>query len=215
MWEELCKFSLEGKIVCHFSGSLSSDLFTGREKKGVSACSVHPMYAFSSKFTSYEQLNHVIFTAEGDFYALSVVGDIFRKAGNKVCVMESAKKTRYHASASMISNLMIGLYEMSIQMLMDCGFSREDAVELTTPLVQNNIKALLHSSPEEALTGPIERGDTETVKKHLSVLTEAEKEVYLRLGETVLEIAGRKNPERDYQTMIQLLNDMCRNRRTQ
>ena len=215
VWEELCKFSLEGKIVCHFSGSLSSDLFTGREKKGVSACSVHPMYAFSSKFTSYEQLNHVIFTAEGDSYALSVVGDIFRKAGNKVCVMESAKKTRYHASASMISNLMIGLYEMSIQMLMDCGFSREDAVALTTPLVQNNIKALLHSSPEEALTGPIERGDTETVKKHLSVLTEAEKEVYLRLGETVLEIAGRKNPERDYQTMIQLLNDMCRNRRTQ
>jgi len=46
-------------------------------------------------------------------------------------------------------------------------------------------------------------------------LTEAEKEVYLRLGEMVLEIAGRKNPERDYQTMIQLLNDMCRNRRTQ
>ena len=173
------------------------------------------MYAFSSKFTSYEQLNHVIFTAEGDSHALSVVGDIFRKAGNKVCVMESAKKTRYHASASMISNLMIGLYEMSIQMLMDCGFSREDAVELTTPLVQNNIKALLHSSPEEALTGPIERGDTETVKKHLSVLTEAEKEVYLRLGEMVLEIAGRKNPERDYQTMVQLLNDICRNRRTQ
>ena len=215
VWEELCKFSLEGKIVCHFSGSLSSDLFSNREEYGVSAASFHPMYAFSSKFTSYEQLNHVIFTAEGDSHALSVVGDIFRKAGNKVCVMESAKKTRYHASASMISNLMIGLYEMSIQMLMDCGFSREDAVELTTPLVQNNIKALLHSSPEEALTGPIERGDTETVKKHLSVLTEAEKEVYLRLGEMVLEIAGRKNPERDYQTMIQLLNDMCRNRRTQ
>ena len=215
VWNELKKESIQNKIVCHFSGSLSSDLFSNREEYGVSAASFHPMYAFSSKFTSYEQLNHVIFTAEGDFYALSVVGDIFRKAGNKVCVMESAKKTRYHASASMISNLMIGLYEMSIQMLMDCGFSREDAVELTTPLVQNNIKALLHSSPEEALTGPIERGDTETVKKHLSVLTEAEKEVYLRLGEMVLEIAGRKNPERDYQTMIQLLNDMCRNRRTQ
>lgn len=215
VWNELKKESIQNKIVCHFSGSLSSDLFSNREEYGVSAASFHPMYAFSSKFTSYEQLNHVIFTAEGDSHALSVVGDIFRKAGNKVCVMESAKKTRYHASASMISNLMIGLYEMSIQMLMDCGFSREDAVELTTPLVQNNIKALLLSSPEEALTGPIERGDTETVKKHLSVLTEAEKEVYLRLGETVLEIAGRKNPERDYQTMIQLLNDMCRNRRTQ
>ena len=215
VWDRIQQMSIENKIICHFSGSLSSDLFSNREEYGVSAASFHPMYAFSSKFTSYEQLNHVIFTAEGDSHALSIVGDIFRKAGNKVCVMESAKKTRYHASASMISNLMIGLYEMSIQMLMDCGFSREDAVELTTPLVQNNIKALLHSSPEEALTGPIERGDTETVKKHLSVLTEAEKEVYLRLGETVIDIARRKNPERDYQTMIQLLNDMCRNRRTQ
>ena len=215
VWEQIKNYNLQQKIICHFSGSLSSDIFSGIEETKAEKISIHPMYAFSSKFTSYEQLNHVIFTAEGDFYALSVVGDIFRKAGNKVCVMESAKKTRYHASASMISNLMIGLYEMSIQMLMDCGFSREDAVELTTPLVQNNIKALLHSSPEEALTGPIERGDTETVKKHLSVLTEAEKEVYLRLGETVLEIAGRKNPERDYQTMVQLLNDICRNRRTQ
>lgn len=95
VWNELKKESIQNKIVCHFSGSLSSDLFSNREEYGVSAASFHPMYAFSSKFTSYEQLNHVIFTAEGDSHALSVVGDIFRKAGNKVCVMESAKKSRY------------------------------------------------------------------------------------------------------------------------
>ena len=52
VWNELKKESIQNKIVCHFSGSLSSDLFSNREEYGVSAASFHPMYAFSSKFTS-------------------------------------------------------------------------------------------------------------------------------------------------------------------
>ena len=100
VWEELCKFSLEGKIVCHFSGSLSSDLFTGREKKGVSACSVHPMYAFSNRFTSYEQLNTVKLTIEGDPEAVAVFREIWNLCGNETGVVSTEKKMQYHGSHS-------------------------------------------------------------------------------------------------------------------
>lgn len=52
--------------VCHFSGSLSSDVFFKREKFGIKACSLHPMYPFSSKSTFYEKLNKAVFNVEGD-----------------------------------------------------------------------------------------------------------------------------------------------------
>lgn len=203
VWESIRNESIQNKIICHFSGALSSAVFSNRKEKGVSACSIHPMYAFSNKFTSYEQLNQVMFTMEGDEEALDVVKPIFERAGNKVCVIASESKGRYHAAASMMSNMMVGLYQMGLSMLTDCGFSAEDAKELTTPLVRNNIEAVLATSPEQALTGPIERSDEATIEKHLSILGPGEKEVYVNLGQVLLDIAERKNPARDYHAMRQ------------
>lgn len=116
------------------------------------------MYAFSDKFTSYKQLNQVMFTAEGDKEALGEVCPLLERLGNPVFVIEGKKKERYHAAASLISNMMIGLYQMGIEMLVDCGFSQTEAKRLVRPLVEGNIQNLLHTSPEQALTVPLSAG---------------------------------------------------------
>lgn len=207
VWSCIAGESIHGKIICHFSGSLSSVVFSGRRETGAAGCSIHPMFAFSDKFTSYEKLNQVMFTMEGDAEALAVMRPLFEKMGNRVCVISSGKKERYHAAASMVSNMMIGLYQMSLDMLCDCGFEKEDARQLVEPLVRGNIETLLTATPEQALTGPVERGDIETVEKHLNVLTKQEKEVYVNLGQTLTDIASRKNPNRDYTAISKLLRD--------
>lgn len=206
VWESIAREPIQNKIICHFSGSLSSAVFSNRRETGAFACSIHPMYAFSSKTTSYKQLNQVIFTLEGDAHACATVKPVFEKAGNKVCIIGPEKKGRYHAAASMVSNMMIGLYQMGIDMLADCGFSQEDARELVAPLVRGNLDTLLATSPEQALTGPIERGDVATVDRHLSLLGSGEKDVYVRLGQILVEIAKRKNPDRDYHAVE---NHLC------
>lgn len=205
VWESIKEEPIQGKIVCHFSGSLSSVVFSGREQAGVSGCSAHPMYAFSSKYTSYEQLNQVLFTMEGDKKALAEVGSVLEQAGIRCCVIDSAKKERYHAAASMVSNMMIGLYQMGIDMLQDCGFEKDAAQLLVEPLVRGNIHNLLATSPEQALTGPIERNDVDTVAKHLAVLTEEEQAVYKNLAHKLTEIAMRKNPEIDYGSIMDII----------
>lgn len=197
VWKDIEKESIQGKIVCHFSGSLSSVVFSGRDRLGVFACSIHPMYAFSNKFTSYQKLNQVLFTMEGDESALAVMKPFFEKMGNSVCVISPEDKVRYHAAAAMASNLMIGLYQMSLTMLEGCGFTKEEAECLIKPLVQNNVDALLKTSPEQALTGPIERNDKETIEKHLTVLNEAETQVYVNLSHELLKMAEKKYPGRD------------------
>ena len=205
VWESIKEESIQGKIVCHFSGSLSSVVFSGREQAGVSGCSAHPMYAFSSKYTSYEQLNQVLFTMEGDKRALAEVSSVLEQAGIRCCVIDSAKKERYHAAASMVSNMMIGLYQMGIDMLQDCGFEKDMAQLLVEPLVRGNIRNLLNTSPEQALTGPSERNEVDTVVRHLAVLTEEEQAVYKNLAHKLTEIAMRKNPETDYGPIMDII----------
>lgn len=205
VWEKIAGQPIRGKIICHFSGSLSSVVFSGREQAGASGCSVHPMYAFSSKETSWQQLNQVLFTMEGDSHALDRVDLVLAQAGIRHFVIDSAKKERYHAAASMVSNMMIGLYQMSIDMLQDCGFEEAAARLLVEPLVRNNIENLLATSPEQALTGPIERNDVETVRKHLAVLTEEEREVYTSLAQKLVETARRKNPDKEYGEILKVI----------
>ncbi|MCI5936914.1 MAG: DUF2520 domain-containing protein [Eubacterium sp.] len=206
VWNRIHSLSIENKVICHFSGSLSSDVFSRREQTGALCCSLHPMYAFSDRFTSYEKLNTVIFSIEGDKQGIVRLRELFLPLGNSVYKIASDKKVKYHCAASMVSNMMIGLYELSIRMLEDCGLDQEQARLFVEPLVRGNIENVLNTSSAEALSGPIERGDLETVKKHLMVLRGREKRIYQDLGQIVLQIAEEKNPDRDYAELEELIS---------
>ncbi len=67
------------------------------------------------------------------------------------------------------SNLVCALVQQSIDELTRCGFSQEDALRALTPLIRSNTARLLAVGPTEALTGPVERNDCETVKNILPV----------------------------------------------
>ena len=86
-------------------------------------------------------------------------------------------------------------------------FCRGRGREILRPLVENNIRRMLESSPEEALSGPVERNDVETVQKHLQTLQGSDRTVYLALSEEVLSVAKKKNPQRDYKELERLLRE--------
>lgn len=212
VWEELRQIAasdvsplpFQNKIICHFSGSLSSAVFSGIDDTGAVGCSVHPMYAFSDKFTSYEQLNTVIFTIEGQEKAVLVMERLLSQMGNRVLKITPDKKALYHCSASLVSNCMIGLFQTGLEMLGRCGISEEMGRELFTPLIQNNVEEMLKNGCEQALTGPIERGDCQTIRNHMKALcgeygkNSMETGLYQLLGKQVLTVAENKNPQRDY-----------------
>lgn len=92
VWESIQTLSVRDKIICHFSGSLSSVVFSNRDGKGINACSIHPMYAFNQKFTSYQQLKDVLFTMEGDSEAVFAMKFLFEKMGNTVYIISPEQK---------------------------------------------------------------------------------------------------------------------------
>lgn len=205
VWDCIDKELLGEKIICHFSGSLSSDVFKDAKESGVYPGSVHPMYAFSDKFLSYKQLNNVVFSIEGHPVFLEKINSLFGSCGNPVCILEKENKVKYHAAASLVSNHMLGLLDACTSLLEEIGYERGNAYKVFAPLVKNNVISALDSSVEKSLTGPIERCDVNTIKKHLDCLEGYSKNIYELLGKNVLEIAKRKNPNRDYTELERIL----------
>lgn len=208
----------QSKIVCHLSGSLSSEVFSKNNKLDfVHGCSMHPMYAFHDKFSTYQQLHQAFFTLEGDAVAVEQMTNLLAKTGNSYAVISPQMKVKYHCAASLASNHVIGLLETSIAMLKECGFSEVGAYEILAPLVKNNVENVFRHREDvtlcgtaNALTGPIERNDMDTVKKHLEVLTAEEQQLYELLGMVLVKLSEQKHPDGDFVGMKDLLQNRKR-----
>ena len=74
VWDCIAEYPLENKTICHFSGSLSCDVFSDYEQKDVQVCSVHPFFAFSNKYSTYEQFYKAALTIEGTPLAVDALG---------------------------------------------------------------------------------------------------------------------------------------------
>lgn len=205
VWEEIRHMPIEQKIICHCSGSLPSSVFTGIHEVGAYGCSLHPMLPFSSRFSSYEQLHHSFFTIEGDDLAVEAVSELFIGIGNTVCRIDSKYKPKYHTAASILSNQVAAVLDTGYRLLEECGFTRREAVSATEKLVRQNIENILLKDCVSALTGPIERNDFDTVKKHLDCLDEEDRIMYQILGRKLVKIAEEKNPECCYAKIRNLL----------
>lgn len=205
VWEQLKELPLKNQIICHCSGALSSDSFSGTENMEVSCCSVHPMLPFSSRFSSYEQLNHAFFTVEGQNRAAEVITGLLTSLGNEVCRIQADAKPKYHAAASMLSNQVIAVLDSGYRLLEECGFSRKKAVQATAALVCGNVENVIAQDCSSALTGPVERNDVSTVEKHLASLDEDTAELYLVLAKQLVRIAQKKNPKQDYGLLEKLV----------
>ena len=205
---DVCKqiraLQISNKIFCHCSGALSSDVFSGIT--GCCGYSVHPFFAVSNRLESYKELSAALFTIEGPDIYRDKIADILRKCGNRVIFIDADKKIKYHGAAVFASNLMTGLMETAIEELTECGFDRNSAKDALMSLAGNNMEHLREMSIEDALTGPVERCDVETVRKHILNIAGDDREIYILLSRKVLEIARRKNPDRNYNEMEDLLN---------
>lgn len=209
-WGQIKDAGLAGKIICHTSGSLSSDVFDGIGECGAFGYSVHPLFPIHSKTESYRDIPRALITIEGHEGRLDEVRRIFEQMGHDVAIIDCDVKVRYHAAAVFASNLVVGLFARAQEILVSCGFSRSQAKSALEPIFGGNCRNILENGPENALTGPVERCDTGTLEKHLEVLDRNERDIYLALSRELMDVARKKNPERDYAALATLLEAQAR-----
>ena len=106
--------------------------------------------------------------------------------------MKGDKKT-YHLACAMASNLTLALLSLSSKYLQKVGFNEEDSIAALRPLVESNINSIFDKGFVNSLTGPVVRGDVDTIEGHLSKLNEGDKEVYKRLSLELLDLSIERN----------------------
>ena len=205
VWESIDKDNIKDKMICHLSGSLSSDVFSGIENYGAYAISIHPMFAFSDRESVYQQLNQVSFTLEGHEQAVFLWQSLLEQLGNRAVCIAKEKKPMYHAAASLLSNHVVAVISAGYDLLAACGFDEEQARSFSAALVRDNVEHVISQGCVSALTGPVERGDTATIEKHMSVLDPMQRDIYVSCGRKLLALAEQKNPQRDYTDMKDIL----------
>ncbi len=193
--EELLKLNIKNKIIIHTSGSLSS-AFLGDLNVSNYCYSLHPIYAFYSKYDSYKKLSNASFTIEGNNLYLDKIKNMILSLGNKCEVINTDKKTIYHASCVMMSNLVNSLIDCSFELLNEIGIKD---TSLFTPLILNNIDNIVKLNPIEALSGPVKRKDINTLRKHLECLSDEKYEIYKLLS---LHLIDELNYNDDFKEIL-------------
>ncbi|MDR2771511.1 MAG: DUF2520 domain-containing protein [Clostridiales Family XIII bacterium] len=197
-WAELKKTDIKGKYICHCSGALSSLVFDGVSRLGAAGLSVHPLAAINSRWDSHRYMHAVSFTVEGEETAAAHMKSFLRSMGNPAETIDADKKDVYHAGAVFLSNFVVALVHMGAELLLSCVPDRAFAESASRQLFFTGAENIRAHGAVAALTGPVERGDTETVRKHLRCLDEPAHSLYVLLSRELLQVAKAKNPERDY-----------------
>lgn len=207
VWNEVKKLPIKEKLICHCSGSISSEVFSNINNHGAYGYSIHPMFAISDKYNSYKNLPQAFITIEGHKKYTDYFKVLFSSFGNSVAIINKDNKMLYHVAAVTVSNLVLGLINNGINYLEKCGFTKEMAIKALYPLIEFNLKNIKENGAINSLTGPIERGDLSTVINHLNVLNEEDKALYKLLSKNILKIAKIKNSNRNYKNLEEYLGE--------
>jgi predicted short-subunit dehydrogenase-like oxidoreductase (DUF2520 family) len=169
-------------VVAHLAGSLGLDVLTGEGH--VRAAAVHPLRAIPTPDTP---LAGAWFAVAGDRLAHDVVAAV----GGRAIDVADGDRVAYHAAAVIASNHLVALLGQVERVAATAGVPLDAFVDLVRGTV-DNVERL---GPRDALTGPVARGDWDTVARHLAALDPAEREAYTALAHAAARLVDAEVPE--------------------
>lgn len=189
--KQLCQIPNETpKVFFHMSGAKSSACLYPLREKGHQCFSLHPLQTISNVEQGQHLLGKCLYTAEGDRSA--EINQFLERLERPIVWITAAQKPYYHAAACVASNYLYTLAKEATDLMQLAGFSEELGFEALKPLMEGTLENLSHMAAKQALTGPIARGDVNTVAEHLYALSEHETllRVYKEMGLATLQLAS-------------------------
>jgi predicted short-subunit dehydrogenase-like oxidoreductase (DUF2520 family) len=178
------------ELVGHTSGVSSLQALAPAADAGAATFSLHPLQTIPDG--GADLTGCPCATSGSDATASRFAAELARRLGMRPFEVAEEDRPAYHAAASIASNFLVALQESAVELLGATG--AEDPRELLSPLVLRTA-ANWSERGAEALTGPIARGDEETVRRHLEALRERAPELvglYEALAERTRELAARR-----------------------
>lgn len=179
----------KGSYIIHCSGAWNVDVLTSAKQQGMWVASVHPLQSITAD--TDHQLDEGYYCAiEGESDVIIPLQAFFKSLGFNPFIVSTPQKAAYHAASVFASNYLVTLADQALLCLQQAGIEESFAAELIINLMQQTVHNLKKEKiPVKILTGPIQRGDSETIAKHLTILPNSLRELYQQLGQRTLAMA--------------------------
>ncbi len=178
-------------LILHCSGLHTSECLNSVKALRCYTASVHPVFGFSNPAIDIHNFAGAYCAFEGDSEAFDKVFRLIDGIGGQLFTIEKRHKAFYHAASVFASNYLVTLSAIA----KDCYEKSGLPTNLSKTLVHNLMEQSLNrikcvDNVRNALTGPIQRSDKATLKKHLKTLepfTDLE-QVYKSLAKTTVKL---------------------------
>ena len=157
-------------VVLHCSGAMSSDILSSARSCGAVVATLHPLQSFASVDQAVSLVPDSYCTIEGDESALPIVRQMVKALGGILLEITAEKKTLYHAAAVAASNYLVSVIHLALALNKAAGLPGDISFNALLPLIKGTLSNIGARGIPDALTGPIARGDVETVAAHVQAI---------------------------------------------
>jgi predicted short-subunit dehydrogenase-like oxidoreductase (DUF2520 family) len=176
------------------------DLLDSARRAGAWRAVIHPLQSVPGREQGVKNIPGSYFRIEADPEALVAAQDIVRALGGTELKMPMWKSDRqsaalYHAGAVAVSNYFVALVDFGLKFYQALGAEKQEALKAVLPLIRGTLGNIEKLGTTAALTGPIARGDAETVKGHLEAMRQRSPELlglYRTLAKQTIAVAREK-----------------------
>ena len=184
-----------GQSVVHCSGAHSVDILDHAGQQGAAVGSFHPLQTFADVDQATQNLPGSTFALEAEEPLLSTLKQLTILLNGSSVRLKPGDKVLYHAAAVIACNYMVTQMKLALDLWRDFGVSPRDATRALLPLLQGTVNNIRTVGLPGCLTGPVARGDVDTLQRHLNALQARDHSlltVYRELGLQTVPIALAK-----------------------
>lgn len=158
--------------VVHTSGGVSIETLEPVRKAGGRTGSVHPLQTLPNARTGAESLRGAAVAVTCRPENRNFLFRIARAWGGRPFLLPDESKPLYHAAAVFASNYIVTSVWAAMELMRALGV--RDARPVLAPLIESTVRNILDDGPKRAITGPVARGDTQAIRRHVQALREAD-----------------------------------------
>lgn len=158
-----------GQIVLHCAGRFGTEVLAPAAAAGAIVLALHPSLSFTGTSMDLPRLRQATIAVTGAKAVLPIGQALVVEIGAEPVLVAEADRALYHAAIAHAANHTVVVLSQALELLTSLG--AEDPARILRALVEASVANTLQSGPS-ALTGPVSRGDVETVRAHLDALDE-------------------------------------------
>jgi len=184
-----------GQSVIHCSGATSTNALEPAKQQGTMVGAIHPCQTFASIDQAIENLPGSTFAIEAEEPLRGILKDMAIALNGDWVYLTAEDKALYHAAACIACNYFCTIVKLATDLWQNFGKSTAEATKAYLPLLRGAVNNIGNVGFPGCLTGPIARGDLETIRKHLTALEKYAPDMlplYKELGIWTIPIALAK-----------------------